>query len=270
MITSLVVVKSSGAYSTGMSSNATLPFTLTLTVHALLPKKSALKPSGTARIESSSNCVSNVFAVHAGRLSMAFGPAAAAGAAMNSTQHSTAKSRRRALWLPIDIGLPGRSGEAPHHSQVAPRRPPPNRLVLGGRVRARTNAHSPLSQPDLAAPARVGVPPLLLVRHGDQSGNRHRLVLVVERDHRQERGARVADVARRHLLGLDPHAHLERGPPGRIDRRPQREQVAYVHGRSELHAVDRRGHHPAADVPRGGDRRHLVAELHDPAAVDVA
>ena len=72
------------------------------------------------------------------------------------------------------------------------------------------------------------------------------------------------------LLGLDPHADLHRGPPGGVDRRGERHELADVDRLQERHPVHARGDHAAARVPDGREARDLVAELHHRAAVHVA
>src|SRR6476619_7123681 len=127
-----------------------------------------------------------------------------------------------------------------------------------------------VGEADLAAELRLAVAAVVLVRLRDELRDPHRTVVLVEGDHRQVGGAGVADPARAHVLRLDADADLERRPPRRVDRRAERDEVAHVHGRAELHPVDRGGHDPSADVAGGGDDGGVVAQLHDPAAVDVA
>ena len=99
---------------------------------------------------------------------------------------------------------------------------------------------------------------------------RRRPALVVERDHRQVRGARVAALAGDRVLGLDPDADLHRGPPDRVDAGAACQQLADEDGMQEGHPVHRRRHRAVARVLDRGEARGLVAQLHHRAAVNEA
>lgn len=98
----------------------------------------------------------------------------------------------------------------------------------------------------------------LVVRLRQQPRNFHRAAIPVDSDERQIARVGMAPAAREEILRLHANAHFHGRPAGEVHAGLHDDKVAEVNGLAEIDAVNGRGDHAVAAVPKRGDRGALV------------
>lgn len=122
----------------------------------------------------------------------------------------------------------------------------------------------------IAADFGVGVAANLVGRFRFKWRNSGGLAVFTHGHHREK-----AAVGMPHALGADVFgdhldAHFHRRVAGVVDRRQQRDQLAHMNRLAEHDLIDRQGDDVLARVTAGAGIGHLVQQLEDGAAMDIA